>query len=43
VPSTPAAAEAGEPANPLLLGFALLLITVSVLGTAVANRQGAGA
>jgi len=42
VPSTPAAADAGEPANPLLLGFALLLITASVLGTAVANRQGAG-
>jgi len=43
VPSTPAAAETGEPADPLLLGFALLLITVSVLGTAVAKRQGAGA
>jgi hypothetical protein len=43
VPSTSTATDAGEPANPLLLGFALLLITASVLGTAVANRQGAGA
>jgi hypothetical protein len=43
VPSTPAAADAGEPANPLLLGLAVLLITVGVLSTAVANRQGAGA
>ena len=42
MPSTPAAAEAGDPGSPLLLGFALLLITASVLGTAVANRQRAG-
>jgi len=43
LPSAPAAADAGEPANPLLLGVALLLITAVVLSTAVANRQRAGA
>jgi cytoskeletal protein RodZ len=45
VPTAPAAttAAAGEPADPLLLGLALLAITVGVFGTAVARRQGAGA
>ena len=45
VPTAPAAATgaAGEPADPLLLGLALLAITVAVLSTAVARRQGAGA
>jgi hypothetical protein len=44
VVSAPAAATTeGEPANPLLLGLALLAITVAVLSTAVARRQGAGA
>jgi len=43
LPGTPAAATAGEPANPLLLGLALLGITVAVVGTAVSRRHGAGA
>jgi hypothetical protein len=43
VTSTPVASDAGEPANPLLLGLALLAITVGVLGTALARRQGVGA
>ena len=44
VASAPAATTtvAGEPANPLLLGLALLAITAGVLGTAVLRRQGAG-
>ena len=44
VSSAPAATTtvAGEPANPLLLGLALIAITAGVLSTAVLRRQGAG-
>lgn len=41
--ATPASADPGEPANPLLLGVALLLITGAALGTAVARRDRAAA
>jgi hypothetical protein len=43
VARTPVASDAGEPASPLLLGLALLAITVGVLSTAVTRRQGVGA
>ena len=43
VPTMPASADPGEPANPLLLGIALLLITGAAVGTAVARRHGAAA
>ena len=43
VPTMPASADPGEPANPLLLGIALLLITGAAVGTAVARRDGAAA
>jgi hypothetical protein len=43
VPTTPASADPGEPANPVLLGIALLLITGAAVGTAVARRESAAA
>jgi len=43
LPSTPAAADVGDAGHTLLLGLALLAITVGMVGTAISKRRGASA